>query len=65
MTDFLLTKNMLAWEQVRLNPKLMIGGSLYRCPKCKNELFIPYGRSIKNYKYCDNCKKLLKVDEVD
>ncbi len=65
MTDFLLTKSMLAWEQVQLNPKLMIGGSLYRCPKCKTELFIPYGRSIKNYKHCDNCKEPLRIDEVD
>jgi hypothetical protein len=65
MTDFLLTKNILAWEQVHLNPKLMIGGSLYRCPKCKSELFIPYGRSITNYKYCDNCKEPLKTGEVD
>lgn len=29
MAEFLLTKNMLAWKQVHLNPKLMIGGSLY------------------------------------
>lgn len=65
MADFLLTKNMLAWEQVHLNPKLMIGGSLYRCPKCKNELFIPYGRSIKDYRHCNSCKEPLKANEVD
>lgn len=62
MVEFLLTKNMLAWEQVQLNPKLMIGGSLYRCPKCKKEVLVPYGRSITNYKYCNKCKEPLKVN---
>jgi len=65
MSDFLLTKNIPAWEQVRLNPKLTIGGSLYRCPKCKNELFVPYGRSINDYRYCNNCKGSLKTNEVE
>jgi len=65
MTDFLLTKNMLAWEQVQLNPKLMIGGSFYRCPKCKNEILVPYGRSITTYKYCNNCKEPLEVYKND
>lgn len=62
MTDLLFTKNILNWERVVLNPKLMIGGSLYRCPKCKNELFIPYGRSIRDHKYCNNCKEQLNTD---
>lgn len=61
----MFTKNILNWERVVLNPKLMIGGSLYRCPKCKNELFIPYGRSIRDYKYCDNCKERLNADEAN
>lgn len=62
MTDFILVKDIPVWEVVRLNHKLSIGGSLYRCPKCKNELFVPYGRSIHRYNYCDNCKTRLRSE---
>jgi hypothetical protein len=62
MTDFILVKDIPVWEVAHLNPKMAIGGSLYRCPKCSNELFVPYGRSIQCYKYCDNCKARLRSE---
>lgn len=64
MPDFILVKDIPTWEVVQINPKLMIGGSLYRCPECRSELFIPYGRSIKDYRYCNNCKEPLKAPVV-
>lgn len=49
------------WEEVHLNPKIFCPGTLYRCRKCKTEILVPYGYSVRfvqSYvcRYCPTCK---------
>lgn len=58
-------KKEIKWEKIKLNPKLFIPGTLYRCPKCRTEILVPYGHNIHNYNYCNNCKIKLVYSEVN
>jgi len=52
------------WLPVKLNPKILVCGSIYRCPNCQHDLYVPYGRSISKYTSCPACSIELRSSEV-